>query len=122
MSILLISVVLGMPVLAPLGTVDSQNSDSPTAPESFHRAVAMLQIFHARSLAATPSLADQSYQAYLATAEVLEQQFGTHPHHPGVAHDLIHSDDAPPIAPRGLPAARRDATTAPSGSAGGWQA
>ena len=36
-----------------------------------------------------------------------------HPNHPGVAHYLIHSYDAPPIAQQGMPAARRYARIAP---------
>jgi hypothetical protein len=65
-------------------------------------------------LAATQSLADQSYAAYLKAAEILEQQFAKHPDHPGVAHYLIHSYEAPPIAQKGLPAARRYAAIAPA--------
>ena len=72
------------------------------------------QIFHALYLAATQSLADQSYKAYLAAAAILEKQFAKHPDHPGVAHYLIHSYDAPPIAAQGLGAARRYASIAPS--------
>ena len=40
-------------------------------------------------------------------------QFKKYPDHPGVAHYLIHSYDAPPIAQKGLVAARRYATIAP---------
>jgi tetratricopeptide (TPR) repeat protein len=72
------------------------------------------QIFSALYLAATQSLADQTYATYLRAAEILEQQFAKHPDHPGVAHYLIHSYDAPPIAPKGLPAARRYASIAPA--------
>jgi tetratricopeptide (TPR) repeat protein len=72
------------------------------------------QIFYALYLAATQSLADQSYATYLRAAEILERQFAKHPDHPGVAHYLIHSYDAPPIAPKGLPAARRYARIAPA--------
>jgi tetratricopeptide (TPR) repeat protein len=72
------------------------------------------QIFYALYLAATQSLADQSYATYLKAAEILEQQFAMHPDHPGVAHYLIHSYDAPPIAQKGLPAARRYAAIAPA--------
>jgi tetratricopeptide (TPR) repeat protein len=72
------------------------------------------QIFYALYLAATQSLADQSYKTYLTAAEMLEKQFAKHPDHPGIAHYLIHSYDAPPIAPKGLPAARRYASIAPS--------
>ena len=72
------------------------------------------QIFYALYLAGTQSLADQSYKTYLTAAEVLEKQFAKHPDHPGVAHYLIHSYDAPPIAAKGLPAARRYASIAPA--------
>src|SRR5256714_2604218 len=72
------------------------------------------QIFYALYLAGTQSLADQSYKTYLTAAEVLEKQFAKHPDHPGVAHYLIHSYDAPPIAAKGLPAARRYPSIAPA--------
>lgn len=72
------------------------------------------QIFYALYLAATQSLADQSYKSYLAAAESLEKLFAKYPEHPGVAHYLIHSYDAPPIASRGLTAARRYADIAPA--------
>ncbi len=72
------------------------------------------QIFYALYLAATQSLADQSYAAYLKAAGILERQFAKHPDHPGIAHYLIHSYDAPPIADKGVPAARRYASIAPS--------
>ena len=72
------------------------------------------QIFYALYLAATQSLADQSYTTYLAAADILEKQFAKYPDHPGVAHYLIHSYDAAPIAPKGVPAARRYAGIAPA--------
>ncbi|HYS51686.1 MAG TPA: hypothetical protein VEM33_07385, partial [Burkholderiales bacterium] len=72
------------------------------------------QIFYALYLAATQSLADQIYKTYLTAAETLEKQFAKHPDHPGIAHYLIHSYDAPPIATQGLPAARRYASIAPA--------
>ncbi len=72
------------------------------------------QIFYALYLASTQTLVDQTYATYLKAAEILEQQFVRHPDHPGVAHYLIHSYDAPPIAQKGLPAARRYAGIAPA--------
>ena len=72
------------------------------------------QIFYALYLAGTQSQADQTYAAYLKAAGILEKQFIKHPDHPGVAHYLIHSYDAPPIAQQGVPAARRYAEIAPS--------
>lgn len=71
------------------------------------------QIFAALYTAGTQSQADQTYAAYLKAAAVLEKQFIKHPDHPGVAHYLIHSYDAPPIAAKGLDAARRYAKIAP---------
>ncbi|MES2784951.1 MAG: hypothetical protein V4684_05765 [Pseudomonadota bacterium] len=71
------------------------------------------QIFAALYVAGTQSQADQTYAAYLKAADVLEKQYAKYPDHPGVAHYLIHSYDAPPIAAKGLPAARRYASLAP---------
>jgi tetratricopeptide (TPR) repeat protein len=71
------------------------------------------QIFAALYVASTQAQSDQSYTAYLRAAAELERQFARHPDHPGVAHYLIHSYDAPPIASKGLPAARRYASIAP---------
>jgi tetratricopeptide (TPR) repeat protein len=72
------------------------------------------QIFAALYIAGTQSQADQTYAAYLKAAAILEKQFVKYPDHPGVAHYLIHSYDAPPIAQQGLPAARRYAGIAPA--------
>src|SRR5262245_16282220 len=63
------------------------------------------QIFYALYLAGTQTQADQTYSAWLKAAAILEKQFARHPDHPGVAHYLIHSYDAPPIAQQGLTAA-----------------
>src|SRR5438876_5326682 len=72
------------------------------------------QIFSALYTAGTQTQADQTYAAYLKAAAVLEAQFKKYPDHPGVAHYLIHSYDAPPIADKGLVAARRYAGIAPA--------
>jgi len=71
------------------------------------------QIFFALYTAGTQTQADQTYAAYLKAAAILEGQFAKYPDHPGVAHYLIHSYDAPPIAAKGLVAARRYASLAP---------
>jgi len=71
------------------------------------------QIFYALYLAGTQTQADQTYAAYLKAAAILEDEFKKYPDHPGVAHYLIHSYDAPPIAGKGLVAARRYAGIAP---------
>ena len=72
------------------------------------------QIFYAVYLAATQSPTEQTYATSLKAAEILERQFVKHPDHPGVAHYLIHSYDYPPIASKGLGAAKRYAQIAPA--------
>jgi hypothetical protein len=72
------------------------------------------QIFSALYIAGTQTQADQTYAAYLKAAAILEKQLVKYPDHPGVAHYLIHSYDAPPIAAKGLDAARRYAGIAPA--------
>ena len=71
------------------------------------------RIFAALYTAGTQSQTDQTYAAYLKAAAVLEKEFIKYPDHPGVAHYLIHSYDAPPIAQQGLKAARQYALIAP---------
>lgn len=72
------------------------------------------QIFSALYLTATQAPTDKTFSATLKAAAILEPQFAKHPNHPGVAHYLIHSYDFPPIAVKGLTAARRYAGIAPS--------
>jgi hypothetical protein len=72
------------------------------------------QIFSALYLTATQSPTDKTFSAALRAASVLESQFKKHPDHPGVAHYLIHAYDYPPIAGKGLSAAKRYAEVAPS--------
>ncbi|HZZ91585.1 MAG TPA: hypothetical protein VFE23_03430 [Usitatibacter sp.] len=71
------------------------------------------QIFDALYIAGTQSQADQTYAAYMRAVAILEPMFAKYPDHPGVAHYLIHSYDAAPIAAKGLTAARRYASIAP---------
>src|SRR6266516_1674162 len=70
-------------------------------------------IFYALALNATSSPMDKTYADQLKAAAILEKVFAEQPQHPGVAHYLIHSYDYPPIAEKGLPAARRYAGIAP---------
>jgi tetratricopeptide (TPR) repeat protein len=72
------------------------------------------QIFYALYLTVTQSPTDKTFADTLKAAQILEPQFKKHPHHPGVAHYLIHSYDYPPIAEKGLDAAMRYAEIAPS--------
>ena len=56
---------------------------------------------------------DKNYANQLKAAAILEPLFKAHPNHPGVAHYLIHSYDYPPIAEKGLTAAKAYAAIAP---------
>jgi hypothetical protein len=71
-------------------------------------------IFYALALNVTLDPADKTYANQLKAATILERIFAEQPNHPGIAHYLIHSYDFPPIAQKGLPAARRYASIAPS--------
>ena len=71
-------------------------------------------VFHALALNITLDPNDKTYANQLKAAGILEKVFAEQPNHPGVAHYLIHSYDFPPIAAKGLPAARRYASIAPS--------
>src|SRR5213083_634647 len=71
-------------------------------------------VFYALALNATALPNDKTFADTLKAAQILEPQFEKHPNHPGVAHYLIHSYDYPPIAEKGLNAARRYASIAPA--------
>ena len=57
---------------------------------------------------------DKTFAHQLKAASILEPLFKQHPHHPGIAHYLIHTYDYAGLAEKGLPAARIYATVAPS--------
>jgi tetratricopeptide (TPR) repeat protein len=71
-------------------------------------------IFYALALNITLNPADKTYANQLKAAGLLEKVFAEQPQHPGIAHYLIHSYDFPPIASKGLTAARQYAGIAPS--------
>jgi Tfp pilus assembly protein PilF len=72
------------------------------------------QIYYALALDVAASPADKTYGNQLKAAAILEGIFKRQPQHPGVAHYLIHSYDYPPIADKGLDAARSYSKIAPS--------
>jgi Tfp pilus assembly protein PilF len=72
------------------------------------------QIYYALALDVAASPADKTYANQLKAAAILEGIFKRQPQHPGVAHYLIHSYDYPPIAEKGLDAARSYSKIAPS--------
>ena len=71
------------------------------------------QIHYALALNTSASPADKTYANQLKGAAILEQIAKRQPLHPGVAHYLIHLYDYPPIADKGIEAARRYAKIAP---------
>jgi hypothetical protein len=71
-------------------------------------------IFYALALDVAAPPTDKTYANQLKAAAILETAFAEQPDHPGVAHYLIHTYDAPPLAAKGLPAALRYAEIAPS--------
>ncbi len=72
------------------------------------------QIAYAITLNVAASPADKTYANQLKGASILEPIFKRQQHHPGVAHYLIHLYDSPPIAEKGLDAAKRYAEIAPA--------
>ncbi|MBV8031715.1 MAG: hypothetical protein JO035_09435, partial [Betaproteobacteria bacterium] len=74
------------------------------------------KIYYALALQASASPSDRAYSNQLKSAAILEKLFLADPEHPGIAHYLIHAYDFPPIAEKGLPAARRYAGLAPAAS------
>jgi tetratricopeptide (TPR) repeat protein len=72
------------------------------------------QIHYALALNTSASPADKTYASQLKGAAILEPISQRQPDHPGVAHYLIHLYDYPPIAEKGLDAARRYAKIAPA--------
>src|SRR6187401_1076859 len=71
------------------------------------------QIHYALALNTSASPSDKTYANQLKGAAILEPIFERQPQHPGVAHYLIHLYDYPPIAEKGLKAARAYAKIAP---------
>jgi Tetratricopeptide repeat len=65
------------------------------------------KILYALAVSANHDLNDKTFARPLKAAAILEPLFAAYPQHPGVAHYLIHSYDYPPIASKGLEAARR---------------
>jgi hypothetical protein len=72
------------------------------------------KVFYALALNFAADLEDQTHAKQLKAAALLEPLLPSHPDHPGIAHFLIHSYDYPSLAEKGLAAARRYASIAPS--------
>jgi hypothetical protein len=104
--------------------VDYEKIDHRTRVASYLKAMEALagrypdddeaQIAYAITLNVAASPADKTYANQLKGAAILEPLFKRQPHHPGVAHYLIHLYDYPPIAEKGLDAAMRYSEIAPA--------
>jgi len=71
-------------------------------------------IFHALSLSVTAPKTDKTFANQRRCGEILEPIFRNQPHHPGIAHYIIHCYDNPVLAEKGLSAARMYAKIAPA--------
>jgi hypothetical protein len=69
--------------------------------------------FYALAIASSQDPTDLTYASLLEAGAILEKLAPTEPDHPGIAHYIIHSYDAPPLASRGLAAARAYGKIAP---------
>jgi tetratricopeptide (TPR) repeat protein len=71
-------------------------------------------IFHAITLYIVAPKTDKTFANQRRCGEILEPLFPKHPHHPGIAHYIIHCYDNPVLAEKGLAAARLYAKIAPA--------
>jgi tetratricopeptide (TPR) repeat protein len=71
-------------------------------------------IFHALTLDIAAPPTDKTFANQRKCGEILEPIFAKYPHHPGVAHYIIHCYDNPVLARQGLAAARVYAKIAPA--------
>jgi tetratricopeptide (TPR) repeat protein len=71
-------------------------------------------IFHALALDIAAPKTDKTFANQRKCGEILEPILQKHPHHPGVAHYLIHCYDNPVLAEKALGAARTYAKIAPA--------
>ncbi len=71
-------------------------------------------VFYALNLQASAPKNDIQYKQQLQSTQILETLLHKNPDHPGVVHFLIHGYDYPPLAEKGIAAARRYAKLAPA--------
>ena len=72
------------------------------------------KVFYALTLQASASKSDVTYAAQIKSATLLERLYTQNPQHPGITHFLIHAYDYPPLAEKGIAAAKRYANIAPA--------
>src|SRR5205085_12178487 len=73
-----------------------------------------VQVVYALTLQASASKSDVTYSNQLKSVAILEKLFEQNPQHPGVSHFIIHAYDFPPLAERGIAAAKRYGGIAPA--------
>src|SRR5258708_146185 len=73
-----------------------------------------VQVVYAITLQASASKTDLTYSNQLKSVAILEKLFEQNPQHPGVSHFIIHAYDFPPLADRGVAAAKRYGGIAPA--------
>jgi len=103
---------------------DTETKDQPTRARAYRDDMSALAaahpddkeatIFYALALTAAASPNDTTFADQRKAGEMLEKLIVSQPDHPGLAHYIIHSYDAPPLAAKALEAARRYAKIAPS--------
>src|SRR5690349_7668314 len=71
-------------------------------------------IFHALTLDISAPKTDKTFANQRKCGEILEPLFPKHPHHPGIAHYIIHCYDNAVLAEKGLSSARMYAKIAPT--------
>lgn len=71
-------------------------------------------VFYALALNAAADPADKSFSRQKKAGNILNALYPNQPNHPGIAHYIIHTYDSPELAQRGLAAARKYASIAPS--------
>lgn len=71
-------------------------------------------VFYALNLQASAPKNDVKYTQQRQSAAILETLLTKNPEHPGVVHFLIHAYDYPPLAEKGIAAARRYGKLAPA--------
>ena len=71
-------------------------------------------VFYALTLQASAPKDDLKYANQIKSAAILDKMYSQNPKHPGVSHFLIHAFDYPPLAEKGIAAARRYAGIAPA--------
>jgi tetratricopeptide (TPR) repeat protein len=71
-------------------------------------------VFYALAVTSNATPGDRSFERQKRAGAILEPLFERYPDHPGLAHYLIHTYDAPPIAHLGVEAARRYGRIAPA--------